>query len=179
MTLQMYFDIIKECMLSVADENGIVRDPLGNTWYSEFKKQDVRRQSSVEVARAWMDGRGLFTEHFNSQLYGNKKHYGNWENIGEHEQNQWYHEDRLNDTNWFKECVSVIGHAGHPCECIGAGSIYPVMYEEDKWFIEFGMFSRSHYYTLKAYLRLKRLGIPVFIDNAEMYLTEKQQESLK
>ena len=32
MTLQMYFDIIKECMLGATDENGVVVDPWGNTW---------------------------------------------------------------------------------------------------------------------------------------------------
>ena len=53
------------------------------------------------------------------------------------------------------------------------------MYEEDKWFIEFGMFSRSDYYTLKAYLRLKKLGIPAFISNAKMYLTNKQINELQ
>lgn len=180
MTLQMYFDIIKECMLSAIDKNGVVIHPYGDTWSSKCRKQDIRKQSSIEVTRNWMDGRGLFTEHFNGNKYKAQKDYGTWDNISDREQNQWYHEDRLNDTNWFKQCTQCsIGTAGHPCECLTVGSIYPVMYEEDKWFIEFGMFSRSHYYTLKAYLRLKKLGIPAFIQGAKMYLTPKQIKQLQ
>jgi hypothetical protein len=180
MTLQTYFDIIKECMLGATDGNGVVVDPWGNTWWSENKKIDIRNVSSIEVAKAWMDGRGLFTQHFNGNKYKAQKDYGIWDNISDHDQNQWYHEDRLGDVNWFKQCTQCsIGVGGHPCECLGAGSIYPVMYEEDKWFIEFGMFSRSDYYALKAYLRLKKLGIPAFISNAKMYLTNKQITKLQ
>ena len=180
MTLQDYFDIIKECMLGATDENGIVIHPYGDIWSSKSRKQDIRKQSSIEVARNWMDGRGLFTEHFNGSRYKAQKDYGTWDNISDREQNQWYHEDRLNDINWFKQCTQCsIGTAGHPCECLAAGSIYPVMYEEDKWFIEFGMFSRSHFYTLKAYLRLKKLRIPAFISNTKMYLTNKQINKLQ
>ena len=179
MTLQIYFDMIKECMLGAADENGVVFHPWGDNWVSKCRKQDIRKVSSVEVARIWMDGRGLFTEHFNSQLYGNKKHYGNWPNINAHEQNQWYHEDRLNDPLWFKECVSVIGHAGHPTECQGCGNFNPVEYETDKWYLDFDTFSRSNFYTLKGYLHFKKIGIPAFIYGAQVYLTNKQKEELK
>ena len=141
MTLQMYFDIIKESMLGATDENGVVVDPWGNTWWSENKKIDIRNVPSIEVAKSWMDGRGLFTEHFNGNKYKAQQDYGAWDNISDRDNNQWYHEDRLNDTNWFKQCTQCsIGAGGHPCECLGAGSIYPIMYEEDKWFIEFGMF---------------------------------------
>ena len=179
MTLQVYFNMIKECMLSTIDENGVVIDPYGGTTWFSKEKIDIRKLSPIEVAKKWMDGRGLFTEHFNGQLYGNKKHYGNWENIGDRDQNQWYHEDRLNDPLWFKECVSVIGHAGHPTECRGCGNFNPFEYEEDKWCIRFGTFSRSSYYALKAYLYLKDKGFPVFLDESTMYLTKKQMEKLK
>lgn len=179
MTLQVYFDMIKECMLGATNENGIVVDPYGSSWYSEDRKTDVRKLSSIQVAKAWMDGRGLFTEHFNGQLYGNKKHYGNWENIDQFEQNQWYHEDRLNDPLWFKECISVIGHAGHPTECCGCGNFDPCEYEDNKWCLIFGTFSRSSYYALKGYLYMKEKGFPVFLDNSKMYLTKRQLEKLK
>ena len=106
MTLQMYFDIIKECMLGTTDENGVVVDPWGNTWYSEFKKQNIRQQPSIDVAKAWMDGRGLFTKHFNGNKYKAQKDYGIWDNISDHDQNQWYHEDRLNDINWYTKSIS-------------------------------------------------------------------------
>lgn len=179
MTLQVYFDMIKECMLGAADENGVVFHPWGDNWVSKHRKQDIRKVSSIEVARIWMDGRGLFYEHFNSQLYGNKKHYGNWSNINPHEQNQWYHEDRLNDPLWFKECISVIGHAGHPTECQGCGNFNPVEYDTDKWYMDFDTFSRSDFYTLKGYLHFKKIGIPAFIYGAQVYLTPKQIEKLK
>lgn len=178
MTLKDYFDLIKECMLSICNENGFVVDPFNIKWYSESRNQDIRKQSSVEVAKAWMDGRGLFTEHFNSQLWNDEKHQGNWDNIGQHDQNQWYHEDRLNDPLWFRECVQVIGHAGHPTEMTTCGNFNPVEYKENKWCLHFGIFSRCDYYMLKGYLHLKKKGLPVFIDGAKEYLTIKQKEKL-
>ena len=179
MTLQDYFDIIKECILGACDENGKVIDLWNGNWVTTRYNQDIRKVSSIEVAKMWMDGRGLFTEHFNSQLYGNKKHYGSWPNINPHEENQWYHEDRLNDPLWFKECISVIGHAGHPTECQGCGNFNPVEYDTDKWYMDFDTFSRSDFYTLKGYLYLKKKGIPAFIYGAQSYLTNKQKEQLK
>jgi len=178
MTLQDYFDMIKECVLGSCDENGIVVDPYVGNWYGKDKKQDVRKQSSIEVAKAWMDGRGLFTEHFNSSLWKDEKHQGHWDNIDQHDQNQWYHKDRLNDPLWFKECILVIGHAGHPTEMVTCGNFNPYEYEENKWCMRFGTFSRSSYYMLKGYLYMKKKGIPVFIDGAKEYLTKKQQENL-
>ena len=179
MTLQVYFDMIKECVLGSCDENGIVIDPYAGNWYGEAKKQDVRKQPAIEVAKAWMDGRGLFTEHFNSSLWKDEKHQGNWDNIDQHDQNQWYHEDRLNDPLWFKECILVIGHAGHPTEMITCGNFNPYEYEENKWCMRFGTFSRSSYYALKGYLYMKEKGLPVFLDSSEMYLTKKQLNKLK
>ena len=179
MTLQIYFDMIKECVLGSCDENGIVIDPYAGNWYGEAKKQDVRKQPAIEVAKAWMDGRGLFTEHFNSSLWKDEKHQGNWDNIDQHDQNQWYHEDRLNDPLWFKECILVIGHAGHPTEMITCGNFNPYEYEENKWCMRFGTFSRSSYYALKGYLYMKEKGLPVFLDSSEMYLTKKQLNKLK
>lgn len=179
MTLQIYFDMIKECVLGSCDENGIVIDPYAGNWYGEAKKQDVRKQPAIEVAKAWMDGRGLFTEHFNSSLWKDEKHQGNWDNIDQHDQNQWYHEDRLNDPLWFKECILVIGHAGHPTEMVTCGNFNPYEYEENKWCMRFGTFSRSSYYALKGYLYMKEKGLPVFLDSSEMYLTKKQLNKLK
>lgn len=186
MTLQDYLDIIKEFMLGLCDENGVIIDPysIGSNsvaigYISEKRKVDTRTLSSKDVAEYWMDGRGLFTEHFNSQLWGDEKHQGNWDNIDQHDQNKWYHEDRLNDPLWFKECVMCIGHAGHPTETLMAGNLNPVQYEEDKWCMEFGVFSRSDYGCLKGYLHLKRKGIPVFIAKPEKYLTPKQLNTLK
>lgn len=179
MTLQDYFDIIKECVLGSCDENGIITDPYTGHWYSETKQKDMRKLSSIEVAKAWMDGRGLFDEHFNSQLWGDEEHQGNWDNIGQHEQNKWYHEDRLNDPLWFRECIFVIGHAGHPTEMVTCGNFNPYEYEPNKWCMRFGTFSRSSYYMLKGYLYMKKKGLPVFIDGAKEYLTIKQKEKLK
>lgn len=179
MTLQDYFNIIKEFMLGLCDENGLVIDPYFGTWSSYKYSRDLRTLTSEQIARDWMDGRGLFTEHFNGQLYGNKKHYGNWPNIDAHEENQWYHEDRLNDPLWFKECISVIGHAGHPTETLKAGNFDPVEYEENKWYLEFGTFSRSNWGCLKGYLYMKKKGLPVFIYAAQEYLTNKQIKDLK
>lgn len=179
MTLQDYFDIVKECMLGCTNENGVVVDQWGEPWYSDFKKQDMREAPSIEVAKAWMDGRGLFTEHFNSNLLKTEKHFGNWPNLDQHEENQWYHEDRLNDPLWFKECVAVIGHGGHPTEMLSCGNFNPVEYEENKWYMSFGTFSRSDFYTLKGYKYLKEKGLPVFIYAAQTYLTPKQIKELK
>lgn len=178
MTLRMYLDVIKECMLGATNDKGQVIDQFGDTWFSEKRKMDIRNMSSVEIAKDWMDGRGLFSEHFNGNNCGNVK-FGDWENIADHEQNKWYHENRLDDPLWFKQCTQgSIGAGGHPCECLGAGSIYPIMHEENKWHIKFGVFSRSHFYTLKAYLHLKNKNIPVFIQSPTEYLTKKQSEQL-
>lgn len=180
MTLQDYFDIIKECMKAFIDENGVVKDMFDKTWYSEAKKQDIRNMSAIEVAKAWMDGRGLFSEHCNGQLMINETHYGNWSDIAWTEHNQWYHEDRLNNPLWFKECVSVIGHGGHPTENMMISNVNPHEYETDKWYISFGSFSRSHFGTLKAYLYLrKNTKIPAFIYSGQYYLTQTQIEKLK
>lgn len=181
MTLQDYFNVIKEIMLGATNSDGVVVDPWGDTWYTEFKKKDIRIERPIDVAKAWMDGRGLFTEHFNGGTYGDKKTvYGNWEHLGQHDQNQWYHEERLTDINWFKQCIhGSIGAAGHPTENLGAGNIVPVEFAPDKWYILFDTFHRGHYYTLKGYLRLKDRGIPAFIYAAHTYLTPSQQTMLQ
>ena len=178
MTLQDYFDMIKECMLSLIDADGIVKDQFDEAWYSERRKNDIRKLSSKEVAELWMDGRGLFTEHCN----GNNKdiNYGYWPDIGDRDHNRWYHKDRLDDPLWFKQCTQgSIGAGGHPCENLMISNIYPVMYEEDKWYIVFG--SRANDYgVLKAYLHCKKdMNIPCFIYGADRYLTEKQKNQLK
>lgn len=178
MTLQIYFDMIKECMLGVTDENGVVRNSWGETFLSENRKRDIRLLSSIEVAKMFMDGRGLFSDHFNSNLTQGKHHYGTWDNIDFNSQNKWYHEDRLNDVEWFKECVLCIGHAGHPTECLCCGNFNPFMYEDNKWCLIFGTFSRVDYYTLKSYYYMKNNNLPVFIYKPEQYLTNSQLKKL-
>ena len=179
MTVRKYFEIIKEAVLGCCDENGVVIHPYGDTWSSKCRKQDIRKQSSIEVARTWMDGRGLFTEHFNSQLMSDEQHYGSWENINPHEQNQWYHEDRLDDPMWFMECYQVIGHAGHPTENMLFGNFNPVYHKySDCWTFEFGLFSRSDFYALRAYEYLRSKHLPVYIYVAQTYLTDKQKVKL-
>ena len=177
MTLQDYFRIIMYCMFALTDKKGVVRDQFGETWYSDKRKKDIRKLSSKEIAELWMDGRGLFTKHCNGNNHGVK--YGDWSDIGKWDHNQWYHEDRVNDPAWFKQCTQgSIGAGGHPCENIMISNIYPVMYEEDKWFIEFGS-RASDYGVLKAYLYLKRISdLPVFIYGAQRYLTKKQCQKL-
>lgn len=175
MNLQTYFDIIKECMLAFIDEDGVVRDAFGKSWGSSRRIVDIRKLPSKDIAEAWMDGRGLFTKHYNNPL---SKNYGDWPDITSNTQNQWYHEDRLNDLLWFKQCTQCgIGACGHPCENIMISNIYPVMFEEDKWYIEFGT-RASDYGVLKAYLRLKEIKVPCFIWGAQRYLTNKQIGSL-
>lgn len=179
MTLQDYFNVIKECMLGATNKDGVVIDPWGDPW-SESKKKDIRIIPPIDVARSWMDGRGLFSEHFNGSRLGDTKNFGKWEDIGQHDQNRWYHEERLTDANWFKQCIhGSIGAAGHPTENLGAGNIVPVEYEPDKWYIMFGTFHRGHYYTLKGYLHMKDRGLPVFIYAGHTYLTPKQQTQLQ
>ena len=179
MTLQDYFNVIKECMLGATNKDGVVIDPWGDPW-SERKREDIRLIPPIDVARSWMDGRGLFSEHFNGSRLGDTRNFGKWEDLGQHDQNRWYHEERLTDMNWFKQCIhGSIGAAGHPTENLGAGNIVPVEYEPDKWYIMFGTFHRGHYYTLKGYLHMKDRGLPVFIYAGHTYLTPKQQTQLQ
>lgn len=179
MTLNIYFDLIKECILSVINEQGLVLSPYDDLLWSTFKTKDVRLQSSLEVAKDWMDGRGLFTEHFNGNLLKNEQHFGTWDNIDRNNQNQWYHEDRLDDIEWFKECaLRHIGAAGHPTEMLTCGNFNPYMYEDNKWYLMFGSFSRNNFYMIKAYLYLKKKDIPIFIYKGEQYLTKTQLNKL-
>ena len=178
MTLNIYFDMIKEAILGCVDKNGVVTDQWGGIWNSYIRKQDIRKMTSEEVARAWMDGRGLFSEHANSQLQFDQKHVSWWPNIGFHENNQWYHKDRLDSPSWFKECVFCIGHGGHPTECLLCGGFSPVEYEKDKWQIWIGTFRPCDYYVLKMYIHMKNKNLPVFIYNGIKYLTGKQKENL-
>lgn len=178
MTLSMYFDMIKEAIVGCVDENGRVIDQWGGHWRGYTHNQDIRKMSSEDIARAWMDGRGLFSEHANGQLHYDQRHVYYWPNIGFNECNQWYHEDRLDSPSWFKECVLCIGHGGHPTECLLHGGISPVEYEKDKWQIWLGTFRPSDYYVLKSYLHMKNKNLPVFIYNGINYLTDKQKENL-
>ena len=175
MTLNMYFYYIHGCILGACDPTtGCITSPYG-PWASSERNLDMRNLTPVAVAKLWTDGRGLFSEHFNSNT---ETHFGDWKNIGPHEQNQWYHEDRLDDPEWFKECVSCIGHAGHPTELLTCGNFNPIYHSDGAWTLEFGTFSRSDYYTLKGYLFLKKRGVPVYIYGAHTYLTPKQQKTL-
>lgn len=173
MTLRKYFEMIKEAVLGCCDENGKVITWFGYEWGKYGK--DIRELDPVEVARSWMDGRGLFTEHFNSQLTKDEHHYGNWPDIDQHEQNQWYHEDRLDDIEWFKECYHVIGHAGHPTENILFGNFDPVYHGHDCWTLSFGLFSRSDFYALSAYKYMKEKKLPAYIYAGHSYLTDKEK----
>lgn len=181
MTLQDYFDIIKEFMLALCNENGKVIDIYSwdKSYLSSKYDKDLRIMPSKDIAEEWMDGRGLFSVHGNSQMRVDENHFGNWPDIDWRDNNQWYHEDRLNDPLWFKECVHFIGHGGHPTETLKAGNLNPYEYEKDKWCVKFGTFSRGHWACLKGYLYMKNKGIPVFIDAAQQYLTSKQIEKLK
>ena len=177
MTLRKYFEIVNGIILSACDKNGIVRDQFGNTWYSEFKNQDQRNIDPIAIARSWMDGRGLFSEHFNGN--DTNLQYGDWDNLGQHDQNQWYHEDRLDNPCWFKQCVRCgIGAGGHPTECLTVGNIVPVYETCECWTIRLGGYRSNDYYVLKAYLFLRKRHIPVYIYGAQKYLTNKQLNRL-
>ena len=174
MTVRKYCEIIKEAVLGCCDENGCVISWFDNN--SSKYAQNMHEIDAIEVARMWMDGRGLFTPHFNSQLMADEHHYGNWENIDQHEQNQWYHPDRLDDPAWFMECYHVIGHAGHPTEGLLFGNLNPVYHKySDCWTLSFGLFSRCDFYTLRAYKYMRKKHLPVYIYAGQNYLTDKQK----
>ena len=180
LTLRKYFHLIAGCILGACDKNGHITGPDGKLywWNGERKTQDMRTLDPIYVARMWSDGRGLFTEHFNTN---SDKTYGDWENIGPHSQNQWFHEDRLDDVNWFKQCVlGGIGRCGHPTELLTSGNFTPIYHEEaDEWTLRFDMFSRNDYYTIKSYIFLRQFKVPAYIYGAQTYLTEKQINALK
>lgn len=177
MTLRKYFEIIQGVVFSVCDQNGIVHNQFGKTWYGDLNTQDQRNIELITLAKIWMDGRGLFTEHFNGMTADTK--YGDWPNLGQHDQNQWYHEDRLDDPCWFKQCVlHGIGAAGHPIECLIVGNIYPVYEKGECWTIRLNGHRTYPYDMFKAYLFLRRHHVPVYIYGAHVYLTPKQQKML-
>lgn len=173
MTLRKYFQVIKGVILSACDKDGVVRDRFGKTWYGESKNEDQRNIDPIFTAKSWMDGRGLFTEHFNGNTDGTE--YGDCPNLSQHDQNQWYHEDRLDNPSWFKQCVlQGIGAAGHPTECLTVGNITPSYEKCECWTIRLGGAHSSDYYVLKAYLFLRKHNVPVYIYSAQRYLTNKQ-----
>lgn len=179
MTLKIYLDAVKDMMLAYINENGQVLNWNGEI-FSKYRIGDIRAQSTEQVARDWMDGRGLFTPHCNGQHFDrNFKNFGDWPDLDWRDENLWFHEDRLDDPAWFKQCVlGSIGCGGHPCETI-AGSLYPCWCDNDEWVLIFGPFARCSYYMLKGYHNMKKQGWPVFILGAEEYLTPKQRESLE
>lgn len=171
LNLQTYLYINKEIILANIDyTNGkLLLDITSNKY-----QYDLRCLNTLEICKKLMDGRGLFTEHFN----GNNRDkiiLGDWDKIDSNSLNYWYHEDRIYDPLWFKQCVcGGIGAGGHPTENI-CGNVYPVNIENsNKWYILLSEVHSCTLYKLNAYLRLKQLNIPVLLANSEKYLTDTQ-----
>ena len=183
MTLNEYLDICKEVVLASINPNtGKLYNPTFTgeeiSYYEHsIYSKDLRTIDRDKLLFSFMDGRGLFTEHCNNNNKNIK--LGNWDNIDSLSMNKWYHEDRLDDPLWFKQCVFFgIGACGHPTESF-CGHIYPVNIENtDNWYILLSDVRSVDSYKLMAYFHLKNIKIPVILQDSIKYLTPKEQKSL-
>ena len=186
MTLNQYFGIIKEALISLCDEDGNYIDlfdngsPLFNIYTSP---QDY-------VLKRIMDGRSLFHSD-----YGDP--YGILNNIDH------------NDPHSFKDWVCNACWGGHPYETLFGDfvpyCIYNVGYNfisrkllgkitpkppldieySNKWLLLFSTSHRNDEYAMRCFIRLKKLGYPVIwcVDNerdrkmlTKQYMVEKEKQ---
>jgi hypothetical protein len=151
--LYQYLKLTKQIVL-INSDNGIYKNISGD-------KINLKRLSVIKCAERFMDGRGLFSEHFNR---------------AGHKRNKWFNEKELKNPAWLKHCVvSGIGASGHPTET-SAGN-FDIHYKNSnmKNFECYFMFSQAHRYTfgtLKAYLYLRNKGVPVCYSGAKEALKQ-------
>ena len=162
LTLNKYFDLIKEIELAFCDENGISKRCGLND-----KPTNIRDMRAEDIARRVMDGRQMF-----------HSDYGHPEGILA---------DRDHDSpEEFKWWYYHFTYLGHPWETI-IGNFYPCnlwktgynfskvgskkteygKYTSNKWIICISSAHRCTIYGLRAFIRLRKLGYPVVWDQGE------------
>jgi len=178
LTLNRYFEIVREAMLALCDDDGNYR---GMTFGSISK--NYKKMTPKEAAEACMDGRSLFHSD-----YGDA--YGILGDIDP------------DDPVKFKWWVTNANYGGHPWE-VSFGNLipYPIwkigynsqelrnhtrnllketsmgrsQYYSDDWFLYFSDFHRCSPYALRCFIRLRELGFPVIWRHKDdaRYLTKR------
>lgn len=167
LTLNKYFEMVKEIELACCDENGVSK----RYGYAD-RNVNFRAMLAEEVARRTMDGRQMF-----------HSDYGQPEGI-------------LVDCDHdcpkaFKWWMFHYTHLGHPWETsVGNFNPCPLWkhgcnyqnankdkenYEKlvsDKWIFYFSRCHRNTVYAMRAFIRLRKLGYPVLWDQGEYDLRE-------
>lgn len=156
LTLNKYFALIKEIELAFCDENGISqRFPYND------RVVNIRDMSPEDVARKVMDGRQMF-----------HSDYGYPEGILADRD----HDDAKEFKWWYYNFT----YLGHPWETV-IGNFYPhnlwmtgynfsnagmkktdyCKYKSNKWIFCISQSHRCTIYGLRAFIRLRKLGVPV------------------
>lgn len=167
LTLNKYFELIKEIELSFCDDNG-----FSKRFGYEDRLVNFRDMEAEEVARRTMDGRQMF-----------HSDYGHPEGILADYDHNSAEEFRWWLFNYF--------HLGHPWET-AVGNFNPCFlwkqgynyqnvgydkkiyekYASNKWIFCLSRCHRCTVYAMRAFIRLRKLGYPVIWDQGEYDLRE-------
>ncbi|MCL2443779.1 MAG: hypothetical protein FWD13_10010 [Treponema sp.] len=170
LTLNRYFEIVREAMLALCENNGLFRN-----WYKTSTQINYKELSPKEAAKICMDGRSLFHSDYGDKcgLLGNIDH---------------------DDPAAFKWWVCNARWRGHPYETkFGNFDPCPIRninyqnrscivendqsaFYSDYWFLCFSTGHRCTPAAFRGYIHLSELGLPVIWahhDNDIRYLTKR------
>lgn len=167
LTLNKYFELVKEIELAFCDETGVSK-----RYGYEGGNINFRDMSAEDVARKTLDGRQMFHSDYD-QPEGILADYDH------------------DCPKAFKWWIFHYTHLGHPWETsVGNFNPCPLWkhgcnyqnankdkenYEKlvsDKWIFYFSRCHRNTVYAMRAFIRLRKLGYPVLWDQGEYDLRE-------
>lgn len=167
LTLNKYFELVKEIELAFCDETGVSK-----RYGYEGRNINFRDMSAEDVARKTLDGRQMFHSDYD-QPEGILADYDH------------------DCPKAFKWWIFHYTHLGHPWETsVGNFNPCPLWkhgcnyqnankdkenYEKlvsDKWIFYFSRCHRNTVYAMRAFIRLRKLGYPVLWDQEEYDLRE-------
>lgn len=167
LTLNKYFELVKEIELAFCDETGVSK-----RYGYEGRNVNFRDMSAEDVARKTLDGRQMFHSDYD-QPEGILADYDH------------------DCPKAFKWWIFHYTHLGHPWETsVGNFNPCPLWkhgcnyqnankdkenYEKlvsDKWIFYFSRCHRNTVYAMRAFIRLRKLGYPVLWDQGEYDLRE-------
>lgn len=167
LTLNKYFELVKEIELAFCDETGVSK-----RYGYEGRNINFRDMSAEDVARKTLDGRQMFHSDYD-QPEGILADYDH------------------DCPKAFKWWIFHYTHLGHPWETsVGNFNPCPLWkhgcnyqnankdkenYEKlvsDKWIFYFSRCHRNTVYAMRAFIRLRKLGYPVLWDQGEYDLRE-------
>ena len=157
LTLNKYFELVKEIELAFCDETGVSK-----RYGYEGGNINFRDMSAEDVARKTLDGRQMFHSDYD-QPEGILADYDH------------------DCPKAFKWWIFHYTHLGHPWET-SVGNFNPCPLwkhgcnyqnaNKDKWIFYFSRCHRNTVYAMRAFIRLRKLGYPVLWDQGEYDLRE-------